>query len=156
MKLSVKIVLLTVVFVPLWANPAAAQVDEDSLYIRQHYTKIERRVPMRDGARLFTSIYVPKDSSQAYPILMQRMPYSSTASRRTTEGWAFGDLRAGILRDAPGVLLARTPVAPQGAGAGVGSARFPAFLDQPVAGYHRTGSPRTSTWMNGPRCGVGS
>ena len=33
---------------------AAAQVDQDSLYIRQHYTKIEREIPMRDGARLFT------------------------------------------------------------------------------------------------------
>lgn len=76
MKLSVKLVLLSVFLMPLWANPAAAQVDEDSLYVRQHYTKIERHVPMRDGARLFTSIYVPKDSSQTYPILMQRTPYS--------------------------------------------------------------------------------
>ena len=31
---------------------------------------------MRDGLQLFTAIYLPKDSSQNYPILMQRTPYS--------------------------------------------------------------------------------
>jgi hypothetical protein len=33
-------------------------------------------VPMRDGVRLFTSVYVPKDASQKYPILLTRTPYS--------------------------------------------------------------------------------
>jgi uncharacterized protein len=45
-------------------------------YVKAHYTKYEYRIPMRDGKRLFTSVYVPKDSSQAYPILMNRTPYS--------------------------------------------------------------------------------
>lgn len=49
---------------------------EDSLYIRVNYTKIERMVPMRDGVKLFTSIYVPKTVSQPYPILLERTPYS--------------------------------------------------------------------------------
>src|SRR5262245_4252203 len=40
------------------------------------YTKYEYRVPMRDGVRLFTSVYVPKDDSKQYPILMTRTPYS--------------------------------------------------------------------------------
>jgi putative CocE/NonD family hydrolase len=40
------------------------------------YTKYEYRIPMRDGVRLFTSIYVPKDDSTPYPILMTRTPYS--------------------------------------------------------------------------------
>ena len=31
---------------------------------------------MRDGVKLFTSVYVPKDRSQSYPILMERTPYS--------------------------------------------------------------------------------
>ena len=53
-----------------------AQVDQDSLYIRTHYTKIERHIPMRDGKKLFTSIYLPKDTTQQYPILLQRTPYS--------------------------------------------------------------------------------
>jgi uncharacterized protein len=40
------------------------------------YTKYEYRIPMRDGARLFTSVYVPKDDSTPYPILLNRTPYS--------------------------------------------------------------------------------
>ena len=46
--------------------------------IRKGYTKYEYRIPMRDGARLFTAVYVPNDASPAktYPLLMVRTPYS--------------------------------------------------------------------------------
>jgi len=44
--------------------------------VKEHYTKYEFRVPMRDGVHLFTSVYVPKDSSRAYPFLIDRTPYS--------------------------------------------------------------------------------
>jgi putative CocE/NonD family hydrolase len=43
---------------------------------REHYTKHEYRIPARDGARLYTAVYVPKDTSQRYPLLMVRTPYS--------------------------------------------------------------------------------
>ena len=56
--------------------PALAQTDEDSLYIRQNYDKVEQYIPMRDGVRLFTSIYTPKDKSQKFPILLNRTPYT--------------------------------------------------------------------------------
>jgi len=45
-------------------------------YSRANYTKFEYRIPMRDGVKLFTSVYVPKDQAQAYPILLNRTPYS--------------------------------------------------------------------------------
>src|SRR5262249_41612685 len=45
-------------------------------YVKAHYTKYEYRVPMRDGKRLFTAVYVPKDQEQHYPILLNRTPYS--------------------------------------------------------------------------------
>src|SRR5882672_10354119 len=44
--------------------------------IREYYTKYEYRIRMRDGAALFTAVYVPKDTSRAYPILLTRTPYS--------------------------------------------------------------------------------
>lgn len=44
--------------------------------VRAHYTKYEFLVPMRDGVKLFTSVYVPKDASQPYPFLITRTPYS--------------------------------------------------------------------------------
>ena len=45
-------------------------------YIRLHYTKHEYMVPMRDGVKLMTSVFVPKDTGRAYPILMKRTPYN--------------------------------------------------------------------------------
>src|SRR6201998_1341534 len=44
--------------------------------VKEHYTKYEYRIPMRDGVRLFTSVYVPKDMSRTYPFLINRTPYS--------------------------------------------------------------------------------
>ncbi|TAL77969.1 MAG: CocE/NonD family hydrolase [Bacteroidetes bacterium] len=48
----------------------------DSIWIVNNYTKIERQITMRDGIKLFTSIYLPRDNSQDHPILMERTPYS--------------------------------------------------------------------------------
>jgi uncharacterized protein len=45
-------------------------------YIRANYTKYEYEIPMRDGKKLFTSVYVPKAAGQTYPILLMRTPYS--------------------------------------------------------------------------------
>ena len=44
--------------------------------VREHYTKYEYRIPMRDGVRHFTAVYVPKDQSQKWPFLFNRTPYS--------------------------------------------------------------------------------
>ena len=43
--------------------------------IRATYTKYEYRIPMRDGKRLFTAVYVPKDNAKTYPIMLCRTPY---------------------------------------------------------------------------------
>ena len=48
----------------------------DSIWIVANYYKIERSIPMRDGVKLFTSIYIPKDSTEKHPILITRTPYS--------------------------------------------------------------------------------
>ena len=48
----------------------------DSPSVRALYTKHEYRIPMRDGKRLFTAVYVPKDSSHPAPIMLTRTPYS--------------------------------------------------------------------------------
>lgn len=54
----------------------AGQINADSLWFREHYTKKEVYIPMRDGVRLFTSVYLPKDQSEKHPVLMTRTPYS--------------------------------------------------------------------------------
>jgi putative CocE/NonD family hydrolase len=66
--------LMTVaLFVMAACLPGSAQGLE---WIKQHYTKHEYRIPMRDGVRLFVAVYSPKDTSHPYPILLQRTPYS--------------------------------------------------------------------------------
>ena len=45
--------------------------------IQGKYNKKEIYITMRDGIKLFTSYYVPKDSSKTYPVLMFRTPYNS-------------------------------------------------------------------------------
>ena len=52
---------------------ALAQPDYD---VQEHYNKYEHLIPMRDGVRLFTSVYAPKDTSGTHPFLIQRTPYS--------------------------------------------------------------------------------
>jgi putative CocE/NonD family hydrolase len=61
----------------LYVLPAWAQHASDSLWVKKHYYKQERRIPMRDGVHLFTAIYLPKDNSEKHPILITRTPYSA-------------------------------------------------------------------------------
>ncbi|MFA9206251.1 MAG: CocE/NonD family hydrolase [Burkholderiaceae bacterium] len=48
----------------------------DSSWVVNNYTKTETMVPMRDGTKLFTTIYAPKDDTEKHPILLERTPYS--------------------------------------------------------------------------------
>jgi putative CocE/NonD family hydrolase len=61
------------------AQATAATRAQDSLFVRQHYRKVEQLVPMRDGVQLATILYVPLDASaaQPYPFLIERTPYSA-------------------------------------------------------------------------------
>jgi putative CocE/NonD family hydrolase len=54
-----------------------ADAPADKRDLRETYIKYEYRIPMRDGVRLFTTVYVPKDVSKPYPFLVQRTPYSA-------------------------------------------------------------------------------
>lgn len=44
-------------------------------YILEHYDKEEYMIPMRDGVKLYTQVYAPKDESKTYPIMLFRTPY---------------------------------------------------------------------------------
>jgi putative CocE/NonD family hydrolase len=78
MALSLRVVLVCSSLLRIaWAQaPPSADLKKQLDYTRSHYTKYEYRIPMRDGSRLFTAVYVPKDVTQPYPIIMQRTPYS--------------------------------------------------------------------------------
>jgi putative CocE/NonD family hydrolase len=64
-----------VVFISIPFSVSAQQVNSDSAFITDNYNKTEKMIPMRDGVRLFTSIYIPKDENEKYPFLIERTPY---------------------------------------------------------------------------------
>ncbi|WP_109097538.1 CocE/NonD family hydrolase [Aquimarina sp. AU58] len=72
---SVRFILLRSI-VLLYTSVMFSQ-EADSYTIKEHYTKQEVDIVMRDGVKLHTTIYTPKDTSKKYPILMHRTPYSS-------------------------------------------------------------------------------
>lgn len=55
---------------------SAQEINHDSIWILNNYYKMERTISMRDGIKLFTSIYIPKDSTVKHPVMMLRTPYS--------------------------------------------------------------------------------
>ena len=67
-----KKILFLILCAPLFLKAQDADVD----YIKNNYTKKEVLIPMRDGVKLFTSLYIPKDKSEKHPFLMTRTPYS--------------------------------------------------------------------------------
>ena len=55
-----------------------ARFVDDTTYTRAHYVKTEYDIPMRDGAKLHTVVYAPRDADRVrYPILLNRTPYSA-------------------------------------------------------------------------------
>ncbi len=57
-------------------SPYQFTLSQDSAYVRDNYTKTEVMIAMRDGIKLYTQIYAPKDLTKKFPILMQRTPYT--------------------------------------------------------------------------------
>ena len=70
--LAALILLIIALNIPL----AAQDSTQDASRVKERYTKYEYQIPMRDGARLYATVYVPKDTSQKYPFLLTRTPYS--------------------------------------------------------------------------------
>ncbi len=93
---------LSLTLLPVAAQERGSDRDRDQrrntedlrAYIRSHYTKSEYMMPMRDGTRLFLSVYAPKDSSQKYPIWMMRTPYTVGPYGADNYRWDLGPSEA--------------------------------------------------------------
>lgn len=68
--------LLGAVFIPAFADEKKDKDDATAAWLAEHYTKYEHRIPMRDGVKLFTRVFVPKDDTTNYPVLLTRTPYA--------------------------------------------------------------------------------
>jgi hypothetical protein len=73
MKFKMQEILTAILFIVLFNQCTQSQQS----YVRENYNKKEFMIEMRDGVKLFTAIYSPKDKSKEYPILLTRTPYSS-------------------------------------------------------------------------------
>lgn len=71
-----KKICLFILSVIIFIDTIAQGLNQDSLYMREHYDKQEYFIPMRDGVKLFTLVYTPKDKSRKYPILINRTCYN--------------------------------------------------------------------------------
>src|SRR6476659_4590532 len=62
----------------LFVLPFFSCAQSSADYVKENYNKVEKYITMRDGVKLFASIYIPKDASPSkkYPIMMQRTCYS--------------------------------------------------------------------------------
>ncbi len=56
---------------------APAPLSTSANQMSQAYTKYEYRIPMRDGVKLYTAVYVPKNTKASGPIMLERTPYSA-------------------------------------------------------------------------------
>ncbi len=73
-KFGFKKILLAVVISVITMSANAHNAD--STWFANNYSKKEVYITMRDGVKLFTSIYIPKSTAEKHPMLMTRTPYS--------------------------------------------------------------------------------
>jgi putative CocE/NonD family hydrolase len=60
--------ILLLAWSPTSAQPPASDLD-------RRFTKTEAMIAMRDGVRLNTAVYVPKDKKESLPLVMLHTPY---------------------------------------------------------------------------------
>ena len=87
MKRLIPFILLISLFCSFGTGVSAqgnAQPDSIELKLREAYTKREVMIPMRDGVKLYTAIYEPKDNSKRHPI-----PFLCAITMWPQNGWRF-------------------------------------------------------------------
>lgn len=81
-KLFLNMKKILVLFLLLFTLVISAQTtksftpEQDTQYIQDNYDKAEYMIPMRDGVKLFTQVYTPKDKLVQHPFIISRTPYS--------------------------------------------------------------------------------
>jgi len=74
------ILFLTVLFAAfpwLYAQSVEREYPHSEEYLKEHYTKREVDIRMRDGVKLHTIIYEPVNTAEKHPILMNRTCYNA-------------------------------------------------------------------------------
>lgn len=76
MKKIYFLIFIVIVIAQIAFYTSCSQTDSDTDYLKTNYDKTEYQIKMRDGIKLFTVVYSPKNKSEKYPVLLMRTPYS--------------------------------------------------------------------------------
>ncbi len=76
-KITHVLILILTLNVLLFGCKRLTFEEDQKLYVKNHYNKTEVDIEMRDGIKLHTTIYSPKNKGLNYPIILKRTPYSS-------------------------------------------------------------------------------
>ncbi|OSY87229.1 X-Pro dipeptidyl-peptidase [Tenacibaculum holothuriorum] len=76
MKSLFKLACLIILILSCTKQETKIKEKKEDTFVQDNYSKKEVAITMRDGVKLHTTIYTPKDTSKVYPILLQRTPYS--------------------------------------------------------------------------------
>jgi len=68
--------LVPAAIIMLWASGVLSA--QEKFDIKAHYNKAEYMIPMRDGVKIYTQVYSPKDQSKKYPFMLSKTPYASS------------------------------------------------------------------------------
>ena len=72
MKKICTLLLTFISIVTVWAQDNVSKEEIDARWFNAHYKKTECMIPMRDGAKLYTAIYTPRNKKALHPILLNR------------------------------------------------------------------------------------
>jgi uncharacterized protein len=82
-------------FVSLFTAQVIAQAPAvQSQYNLERFTRQELMIPMRDGVRLQTVIFTPKQKSGRLPVLLRRTPYGVPEDEKGLHSSIFDELIA--------------------------------------------------------------
>ena len=86
------LLLVLSLFLPITAGASEQSAQKDAV-LNTLYTKREVMIPMRDGIRLYTAIYEPKNNQERHPALMMRSPYSCAPYGKEFDPYLHGFLK---------------------------------------------------------------
>lgn len=88
MKRIITVIISLIYAATLHASETGQQPAIDAAWFKAHYVKNEYMIPMRDGIRLYTAVYTPKNRRSHHPILLTRTPYGcGPYGRRNASFW---------------------------------------------------------------------
>ncbi|MBP3774508.1 MAG: CocE/NonD family hydrolase [Bacteroidaceae bacterium] len=80
-----KICLPFLLLLCVQGGAAAAHETVDKAWVQSHYQKKEAMVAMRDGVKLYTAVYTPRQPNGKRPVLLRRTPYGCAYGQENWE-----------------------------------------------------------------------